>query len=47
MRQRMSGAADTLRREDGEALIKRILLGITGTIFDGLATRERVTMAPP
>ena len=30
IRQRMSSAADSIRCEDGEALIKRILIDITG-----------------
>ena len=42
----MSSAAESIGREDGEALIKRVLLDITGTAFDDLATRARVAMAP-
>ena len=45
IRQRTSRRADSIRREDGEALIKRVLLDIAGTAFDDLATRARVAMA--
>jgi hypothetical protein len=34
----MSSAAESIGREDGEALIKRVLLDITGTALDDLAT---------
>jgi hypothetical protein len=41
----MSSAADSLRREDGEALPKRVLLDVTDTSYDDLATRARAAMA--